>query len=118
MGLAQVLFVKAHQQADGKWTFDVTVQHDDTGWEHYADSWEVLTLAGEEIATRVLLHPHVREQPFTRSLSGIAIPAGPASVRVRAHDKVHGYGGDEVTLDPRKAQGSKFEVQGGHSASV
>ena len=35
---------------------------------------------------------------FTRSLRGIAIPAGFTWVRVRAHDLVHGEGGREVTL--------------------
>jgi len=73
--------------------FYVTVTHHDEGWDHYANKWEVLTPAGDVIATRKLLHPHVGEQPFTRSLSNIKIPAGVKKVVVRAHDSVHGYGG-------------------------
>ena len=46
----------------------------DSGWDHYANRWEVLEPEGQVIATRTLLHPHVDEQPFTRSLSGIHIP--------------------------------------------
>ena len=23
----------------GTWTFDVTIGHPDTGWDHYADGW-------------------------------------------------------------------------------
>lgn len=56
-------------------------------------------LAGEVLATRVLHHPHVGEQPFTRSLSGVAIPAGIQRVRVRARDSVYGFGGREPALD-------------------
>ncbi len=108
--LADVLYVRARLQPDGTWTFEVTVQHEDTGWEHYADRWEVLTPEGEVLATRVLAHPHVDEQPFTRSQSGITIPEGVTQVRVRAHDLVDGYGGREVVVDLTTAQGEDFEV--------
>jgi hypothetical protein len=108
--LADVLFVRARFLPDGAWTFEVTVQHEDTGWEHYADRWEVLTTEGEVLATRVLAHPHVDEQPFTRSQSGIVILEGITQVRVRAHDLVHGYGGREVVVDLTADQGEDFEV--------
>jgi hypothetical protein len=78
--------------------FAVTVRHADEGWSHYADAWEVLAPDGRVLATRKLEHPHVDEQPFTRSLSGVQIPADVATVRIRAHDSVHGYGGREVTV--------------------
>ena len=81
------------------YSFDVTVQHGDEGWQHYADKWEVVAPDGHILATRVLHHPHVGEQPFTRSLSGIEIGAGVSSVIVRAHDLVHGYGGQEMTVE-------------------
>jgi hypothetical protein len=48
----------------------------DAGWEHYADRWQVLDAGGTVLGERVLLHPHDTEQPFTRSQSGIEIPAG------------------------------------------
>jgi len=46
----------------------------------------------------VLHHPHEKEQPFTRSLSGVRVPAGVNMMIVRAHDKVHGHGGKEFQL--------------------
>ncbi len=79
-------------------TFFVTVKHQDKGWDHYANRWEVLTLDGKLIATRTLRHPHVNEQPFMRSLSHVKIPAGIKKVMVRAHDSIHGYGGKTVTV--------------------
>ena len=43
---ADVEFVRATQAASGTWTFAVTVRHPDTGWEDYADGWDVLTPEG------------------------------------------------------------------------
>ena len=81
------------------WRFDVTVRHDDTGWDHYADKWDVLAPGGAVLGTRVLLHPHENEQPFTRSLTGIELSDGIDTVIIRAHDSVDGYGGLEHTLE-------------------
>lgn len=92
-GEADVMDVKVTKQAAGIYRFDVTVKHGDTGWDHYADKWQVLLPGGEVIGTRILQHPHVDEQPFTRSLSDVKIPVGASKVIVRAHDKVHGASG-------------------------
>ena len=78
---------------DGTYHFDVTLLHADTGWDHYADKWEVVLPDGTIAATRTLMHPHVNEQPFTRSLSGVKLPDGIDTVTIQAHDSVHGYGG-------------------------
>jgi len=91
-GEADIVGVEAHESG-GKWRFEVTVRHDDTGWHHYADKWDIVGPDGTVYGTRVLAHPHVDEQPFTRSLSGVEIPEGVEEVEIRAHDSVHGYGG-------------------------
>ncbi len=87
------------QREGSSYVFDVTVAHHDEGWQHYADSWDIVAPDGQIIATRVLYHPHVNGQPFTRSLSGVIIDQEVTSVVVRAHDLVHGYGGREVSVD-------------------
>lgn len=92
-GEADVLDVQVARQTDGTYRFDVTVAHVDTGWDHYADAFEVVAPDGEVLGVRELLHPHVDEQPFTRSLGGVEIPEGVTKVTVRAHDSVHAYGG-------------------------
>ena len=79
-------------------TISATVRHDDTGWDHYANHWRVLTPEGEEIARRVLYHPHENEQPFTRSLGQVRIPPGVDRVLIEAHDSVHDFGGQRFTL--------------------
>ena len=73
------------------WRFDVTLSHPDTGWDHYADGWRVLAPDGTELGLRVLHHPHVQEQPFTRSLTGVSIPAGLSHVLVQARCNVDGW---------------------------
>ena len=97
-GDVDVVEARAKLRANGSYQFDVTLRHADTGWDHYADNWEILTLDGELLSRRVLLHPHVGEQPFTRSLSGVRIPEGIKQVRVRGHDMVHGYHGRELVI--------------------
>ncbi|MEM7733396.1 MAG: hypothetical protein AAF280_11515 [Pseudomonadota bacterium] len=81
------------------WNFHVTVEHGDTGWDHYADGWEVLDADGNRLAYRKLLHPHVNEQPFTRSLSGVAIPDGTEAVFVRANCSVSGWSSNVMKVD-------------------
>lgn len=82
----------------GAWTFDVTLRHADSGWDHYADAWRVLGPDGTVLGTRTLYHPHETEQPFTRSLSGVRIPDDAAEVQIEAHDKVHGWAADRLTV--------------------
>jgi hypothetical protein len=115
---ADVEFVRAIESADGIWTFHVTVKHPDTGWEDYADGWDVVTLDGTVLKvnegdpfTRLLLHPHENEQPFTRSQSGLVIPESISQVTVRAHDLVDGYGGREVIVDLTVESGPDFELE-------
>ena len=97
-GEADVIQVKVTTSAERTYRFDVTVLHDDTGWDHYADQWEIVAPDGKILGTRKLLHTHVNEQPFTRSLSGVGIPNNIQQVSVRAHDSVHAYGGKVMTL--------------------
>lgn len=93
------------------WSFDVTVAHPDTGWEDYTDGWHVETLDGVILGTRVLLHPHVNEQPFTRSLGGVQIPSDVSEVRIRTHDLVSGYGPAAVTLPlDRVGSGERYDI--------
>jgi hypothetical protein len=115
---ADVTFVKAtFDQTSETWTFDVTVSHPDTGWEDYADGWNVVGADGtvfkpdpDSPFTRLLLHPHVGEQPFTRNQRGIKIPSDVTIVFVRAHDLISGFGGNEVEVDLNATEGTNFEV--------
>lgn len=97
-GEADVIDAKATNAGGNTWQVSATVEHADEGWDHYANSFEVLGPDGVVLETRVLLHPHVNEQPFTRSVS-VTVPEGITQLTVRATDLVHGHGGAETTID-------------------
>ncbi len=97
-GCADVIGVEVDRGDDGTYAFAVTVESPDTGWDKYADAWEVVALDGTVLGTRVLSHPHVDEQPFTRSQSGVVIPDGVGEATVRARDSVAGFCGRELTV--------------------
>ena len=81
----------AVENAGRVWTIDVTLAHPDSGWDHYADGWEVLDAAGNRLGFRKLLHPHVAEQPFTRSLGGVVIGDETRAIFIRPHCSRDGW---------------------------
>ena len=96
-GDADVVNVVVRQRA-GLYDLDVTIRSNDTGWERYADRIEALGSDGAVLGTRVLEHPHDDEQPFTRDLYELRVPAGTARVTVRAHFKPTGFDGATMTI--------------------
>lgn len=94
---ATVQNVKVSKSGD-TFTFNVTIRHNDTGWDDYADIWRIKDEAGNILGERVLTHPHVNEQPFTRSLSGVKVPEGVRTVVIEAHDTVTGWAAETKTV--------------------
>ncbi|MEZ4709737.1 MAG: hypothetical protein R3A44_21190 [Caldilineaceae bacterium] len=107
----EILFVRARLSGDNAWSFDVRLNHPDTGWTDYVDGWHVEAPNGEIWGTRILLHPHDTEMPFSRSLSGVAIPADVGAVSIRTHDLISGYSADilELPLDEAVAT-EQYEI--------
>ncbi len=109
---AQVLFVTAEKTGDETWSFDVKVRHADTGWDHYANLWEVVEPeSGDVLGSRELLHPHVDEQPFVRSLRDVKVPESVKNVLVRARCNKHGFEGKQVVVDLTTTSGEDFTVE-------
>lgn len=92
---AHVLATEFRRTGEDTYTVSATVRHNDTGWDNYADAFEV---KGDNVENgeRVLLHPHENEQPFTRSQSGVVATG---LVYVEARDNVEGLGGSTIYLD-------------------
>jgi len=107
---AQVTYVQATQSQNGSWCFSTQVHHNDQGWEHYADAWQVLDLQGNVLGERKLLHPHDNEQPFTRSLCNVQIKPDLQKVVVRAKCNEHGWGDKTVTVNLLSEAGKEFKV--------
>jgi hypothetical protein len=95
---ADVIDASAELAADGSYAFSVTVRSADTGWEKYADAWEIRSPDGAILGTRVLTHPHETEQPFTRSLDSVSVPEGVDTVVIAARDSVEGFCGEQYRL--------------------
>lgn len=94
----------------GTWRADVTLNHADTGWKHYADAWRLVDGQGNEIGKRTLYHPHVNEQPFTRSLSNFKIPKDTKIFFVEAHDINRGWSKNKVKIDMNKPSSPKYKI--------
>jgi hypothetical protein len=114
---ADVVYVKAQNHGDRGWGFYVTVKHPDTGWDDYCNGWDVVTDKGiilkhneSDEFTRVLFHPHETEQPFTRSESRLIVPDDTSYLTVRAHDLIHGFGGQEVKILLSETKGENYEI--------
>ena len=88
---ARIVAAEARTSGGG-WSVSVTLRHGDTGWDDYADGWRIVTADGTILATRPLAHPHVTEQPFTRSLSGLDLPAG-TPLYIESSTSVTGWSG-------------------------
>jgi len=95
----EVVAVEMTQTAPGVFTVNTTVRSVDIEGVSYADAWEVRDLDGDVYGERVLTHPHANEQPFTRSLSGVAIPADVTQVEVAARDSERGFCGVPLTVE-------------------
>ena len=78
----------------GSYSVSVTIAHGDTGWDHYADAFTVHGPDGTQLGERVLLHPHVEEQPFTRSLTNLTVPEGITEIEIRAKDNLGSWSED------------------------
>ncbi len=84
--------------SDGRFDFDVTIASPYETPQRYADAFRVMNAQGTVYGERKLLHDHANEQPFTRDLYDVAIPADVRSVTVQARDQKFGYGGKTLQV--------------------
>lgn len=94
--LPDVIGVEVTDNGNGTYRFDVTISSPYDSNDQYADAWRVLGPDGTEYGVRILTHPHANEQPFTRSLDGVEIPADVAEVTIEGRDLVNGWGGSTM----------------------
>jgi hypothetical protein len=94
-----VLRVSVKAQSGGRIDFDVTIASPYDTPQRYADAFRVTGEGGVVYGERVLLHDHASEQPFTRDLYGVSIPANVRTVTVQARDSKYGYGGKSVRAE-------------------
>ena len=93
-----VVGVKAQARGENRFDFDVMISSPYDTPQRYADAFRVMSADGLVYGELKLLHDHANEQPFTRGLSGVSIPAGVRVVVVQARDQRFGYGGKTVQV--------------------
>ena len=89
----EVTDATATRDGDGTYLVEVTISSPYDRPERYADAWRVVGPDGTVFGVRELAHDHANEQPFTRSLSGVEIPADVRSIMVEARDLIGGWSG-------------------------
>ncbi|MGY8872563.1 MAG: hypothetical protein ACKVJE_19190 [Pseudomonadales bacterium] len=110
-GDVSILMADFRSAGSNHWAVNVTLKHDDSGWDHYADNWRVVDVDGNVLGDRVLFHPHVDEQPFTRGINSVLVPEGVSTVYIEAHDKVHGWTEQRLMVDLDKAKNGHIRVK-------
>jgi len=98
MRFPDVLSATITPESDGTYTLNVTMSSPYDTPERYADGWRVLAPDGTVLGEKILTHDHASEQPFTRTLSGVSIPADVAAITVEGRDSSNGYGGQTVDI--------------------
>lgn len=93
-----------------QWRISATMSSPYDTPERYADGFRVLTEDGTELGVRTLWHDHAGEQPFTRSLSGVEIPAGRDYVIIQGRDQRYGWGGQVVRVRLRDGEVTVLEA--------
>ena len=109
-GEVSILAASFRSTGAGQWSINVTLKHADAGWDHYADKWRIIDESGKVLGERVLAHPHVDEQPFTRSL-GVKVPNQITTLLVEAHDKKHGWSSQRLKVDLSLAKNGRLTVK-------
>lgn len=105
-----ILEAQLHASGPNQLRVAVTVEHPDTGWDHYADAWRVLDADGNVLGERILHHPHVNEQPFTRSLRGVTIPDGQRFMQIEARCSRDGWSHQRLRVDLEQKRGEGYRI--------
>jgi len=91
--------VEATVSDDGTaYNFIVTMSSSYDTPERYADAWRVIGDDGVVYGVLELAHDHAGEQPFTRALTGVVIPATVSAVTIQGRDLAYGWGGETIEL--------------------
>ncbi len=98
---AKIIKASAELTSAQKFNITVTLEHADEGWDHFANAWRVYSKEGELIGERVLHHPHVKEQPFTRTFLGLSVPSNVKEVVIVAVCSTTGESKKSYTLKLR-----------------
>ena len=105
----KVLFVKLWRFKNQYW-YEITFEHDDTGWDHFVNWWVVVDDKNRPIQKGVIDRPTPGGWPFKHTTRSLVVPTGVNTLIFKAHCKIHGYGKDWVTVDLTRTSGAGYEI--------
>lgn len=94
----KVVAAKAEREGN-RWMIEVTLQHEDTGWDHFATGFEVQGPDGSRLGYLELTHPNVGTPTVEAELTGLNIPADVTYVLIRTRCSLVGWAAEPVRLD-------------------
>jgi hypothetical protein len=86
-------------EAGGRWTVTVTIAHHDTGWDHFAKGFAVLLPDGTRLAYLEFSHPHIGQDTFAASLTGLRISNDVPFLLIRTRCNLVGWAAEPVQID-------------------
>ena len=73
-GTVEILAVEFHKTGMDTWSVRVTLKHDDMGWEHYADNWQIVNENGKILKVKeVIEDDYLKRVPLKRELLNRAL---------------------------------------------
>jgi hypothetical protein len=82
----------------GIYHIKVTIEHEDTGWDHYVESWEIFAPDGQILGVRPFFEPELERLKTVSALAGVVIPEDVKAVTIRARTHPSGFEGDPVKV--------------------
>ena len=97
--IADVQIKRDSPDQPGIYHIKVTIEHEDTGWHDYVESWEIFGPDGEVLGVRPFFEPELERDKTVSALAGVVIPEDIKTVTIRARTYPQGFEGGPVEVD-------------------
>lgn len=97
--IADVEVKRENPEQSGIYHIRVTIEHEDTGWDDYVESWEVFGPEGEILGVRPFFEPELERVQTVSALTGIVIRENIKTVTIRARTHPKGFEGDPFEIN-------------------
>ncbi|MGI9419445.1 MAG: hypothetical protein ACR2RA_16585 [Geminicoccaceae bacterium] len=96
--IADVQIKRDNPDQPGIYHIRVTIEHEDTGWDDYVESWEISEPGGKVLGVRPFFEPELERASTVSALAGVVIPEDVKTVTIRARTYPKGLEGDPVEI--------------------
>ncbi len=97
--IADVVVKRDSPDQSGIYHIKVTIEHEDTGWSDYVESWEVFGPYGKVLGVRPFFEPELERLQTVSALAGVVIPEDVRTVTIRARTYPSGFEGDPFEVE-------------------